>query len=422
MKGRRKKLTALFLCMALTAALTACAGKDEGAAYSGEPAVQSEADAETSYSEISETGSRQEPSVSGEGGTHESTEEDGVDLGDRAGGEADTDSNILIAYFTWAENTHVENPEAVDVDATTSASVLLPGNTAKMANWIRERVGGDLFSIVVTEPYSDDYDECLDRAADEKAENARPELVNHVENMREYDVIFLGFPNWWYTAPMAIFSFIEEYDFSGKTIIPFCAHGTGGLAGSVKDITAALPDSAEVLEPIGVYRPDVDSAQPAINDWLDRLGYTEEKQAESGMENDVTATMKAEVESKAKTTEMKVKITVGDTELTAVMEDNATTQALIEQMPMTLPMMDLYGREMCYRYGAYALPTDNLQSDGYEVGDLAYWAPGGSLVILYKQNGEQFERQHLGHIESGVEVFEDTGDVDVTFELMEPIQ
>ena len=204
------------------------------------------------------------------------------------------------------------------------------------------------------------------------------------------------YPNWWYTAPMAIFSFIEEYDFSGKTIIPFCAHGTGGLAGSVKDITDALPDSAEVLEPIGVYRPDVDSAQPVINEWLDRLGFAE-----------------------TETADIKIKITVGDTELTAVMDDNATTQALIEQMPMTLPMMDLYGREMCYRYGAYALPTDNLWSDGYEVGDLAYWAPGGSLVILYKQNGEQFERQHLGHIESGVEVFEDTGDVDVTFELME---
>lgn len=117
--------------------------------------------------------------------------------------------------------------------------------------------------------------------------------------------------------------------------------------------------------------------------------------------------------------EMQIKITVGDTELFATLEDNATTQAIVEQMPMTLPMMDLYGREMCYRYGAYALPTDNLQSDGYEVGDIAYWAPGGSLVILYEQNGEQFERQHLGHIDSGVEIFQDTGDVDVTFELVE---
>lgn len=192
-----------------------------------------------------------------------------------------SETNILIAYFTWAENTRVENPEAVDVDATISASVLAPGNTAKMAGWIQERVGGDLFSIVVTEPYSEDYDECLDRAADEKAAGARPELVNHVENMEDYDVIFLGFPNWWYTAPMAVFSFIEEYDLSGKTVIPFCAHGTGGLASSVKDITDALPDSAEVLEPIGVYRPDVDSAQSVINEWLDSLGYMEKSMTQA---------------------------------------------------------------------------------------------------------------------------------------------
>ena len=117
--------------------------------------------------------------------------------------------------------------------------------------------------------------------------------------------------------------------------------------------------------------------------------------------------------------EMRIRITVGDTELYANLEDNATTRAWVEQMPMTLSMQDLYGREMCYRYGADAMPTEELRSDGYEVGDIAYWPPRGSLVILYAQNGEQFERQHLGHIESGVEIFETTGDVDVTFEMME---
>ena len=203
MKEKRKKLTALFLCAALIAALTACAGKDEGPAHSGEPAVQSEAESsssETSDLETSKTDNRQESSLSGENKAGENTEETEAEA---------PDTNILIAYFTWAENTHVENPEAVDVDATTSASVLPPGNTAKMANWIRERAGGDLFSIVVEEPYSDDYDGCLDRAADEKAENARPELVDHVENMQEYDVIFLGYPNWWYTAPTVILIFIS---------------------------------------------------------------------------------------------------------------------------------------------------------------------------------------------------------------------
>jgi len=177
-------------------------------------------------------------------------------------------ANILIAYFTWAENTYVDDPDSVDVDATTSASVLLPGNAAKLANWIQQEVGGDLFSIVVEEPYSSDYDECLDRAADEKAADARPALVGHVEDMSQYDIVFLGFPNWWYTVPMAVHSFLDEYDFSGKTIVPFVTHGTGGLASTIEDIATDLPDSVTMLDPIGVYRPDVDNSQQAVLDWL----------------------------------------------------------------------------------------------------------------------------------------------------------
>ncbi len=192
-------------------------------------------------------------------------------------------SNILIAYFTWAENTYVENPDSVDTDATTSASVLPPGNAAKIAGWIQEETGGDLFSIVVTEPYSSDYDECLDRAADEKAERARPQLLYHVDNMEDYDIVFLGFPNWWYTVPMAVHSFLEEYDFSGKTVVPFVTHGTGGLSNTVSDVTAALSDSATVLEPIGVYRPEVDGSRPKVQEWLGSLGLEIKEQAQRGM-------------------------------------------------------------------------------------------------------------------------------------------
>lgn len=131
-----------------------------------------------------------------------------------------------------------------------------------------------------------------------------------------------------------------------------------------------------------------------------------------------TTTAESVTESDTGTSDnIKIRITVGATELYAELENNATTSALIEQMPMTLPMQDLYGREMCYRYGADALPTDELRSDRYEVGDIVYWPPSGSLVILYAQNGEQFARQHLGNIESGVEIFETTGDIDVTFDI-----
>ena len=156
----------------------------------------------------------------------------------------------------------------VDVDATTSASVLAPGNAAKLASWIQQEGGGDLHSIVVEEPYSSDYDECLDRAADEKADNARPALASHVDNMEDYDIVFLGFPNWWYTLPMPVLTFVEEYDWSGKTVVPFVTHGTGGLSGTIRDLTAALPEDVTILEPIGVYRPEVDDSQTAVQAWI----------------------------------------------------------------------------------------------------------------------------------------------------------
>ena len=186
------------------------------------------------------------------------------------------ETKILIAYFTWAENTVVDDPSAVDVDATTSASVLAPGHVAQMAGWIQSETGGDLFSIVAAEPYSSDYDECLDRAADEKADSARPTLTGTVRNMADYNVIFLGYPDWWGTCPMAVFTFLDSYDFTGKTVIPFCAHGTSGLAASVRDIRAALPD-VTVLDAVGVQRPGMDTpldtARSTVTSWLADLDY-----------------------------------------------------------------------------------------------------------------------------------------------------
>lgn len=199
---------------------------------------------------------------------------------DTAEGEVDTENEsadteetkILIAYFTWADNTVLTDQE-IDLDAVTSASLVSPGNTEILAEWIGQETGGDLFSITVMEPYPADYDECLDRAALENAENARPELSSHVEDMDAYDTVFLGFPNWYYSLPMPVFSFLEEYDFSGKTVIPFCAHGTGGLAGTIQDLEAALPESAVVAEPFDAERSEIAGSQPQLKEWLDELGY-----------------------------------------------------------------------------------------------------------------------------------------------------
>jgi hypothetical protein len=114
----------------------------------------------------------------------------------------------------------------------------------------------------------------------------------------------------------------------------------------------------------------------------------------------------------------KLKSTAGNQEMIATLEDNATTRALVKKLPMTLSMQNLYAREMCYHYGAGSLPTANLRSDHYEVGDIIYWPPKGSFVLLYAQNGEQFERQQIGHIDAGVEMFKQAGDVEVKFELL----
>lgn len=283
-----KRWFVLFLCICTAVSLASCGGGGNGQASGSRFQTTESGQTQAEQPDLTQPESGQ----SNEGNRNEvPVQADG------------SDNRILIAYFTWADNTVVEDEEAAiesalshyesvgdsgnyeGIDATSSASIVVPGNTAQMAEWIQERTDGDLFSIVVSEPYSSNYDECLDRAADEKAEDARPELAVHVEDMGQYDTIFLGFPNWWSSAPMAVFSFIEEYDFSGKTVIPFCAHGTGGIARSVRDITAALPDSAKILEPIGVYRLDIRSSQPVIDEWLESLGF-EERETSPNMENE----------------------------------------------------------------------------------------------------------------------------------------
>ena len=180
------------------------------------------------------------------------------------------ESGVLVAYFSWADNAVIEG----EVDAVASPSVTAPGNVQQLAQWVSERTGGDLFSIQVTEPYSSDWDACLERANQERAEDARPELTASVEQLERYDTVFLGYPNWWYGVPMALLSFLEENDLSDKQVYLFCSHGTGGLASSVEQIDEALPDSTALSENIfDVYEEDAASSQQDILAWLEELGY-----------------------------------------------------------------------------------------------------------------------------------------------------
>ena len=183
--------------------------------------------------------------------------------------QEETNSNILVAYFSWADNAILED----DVDAVSSPSVIAPGNVQELAGWVQEETGGDLFSIRVAEPYSSDWDECLARANQERGDHARPALMERVENLDQYNTVFLGYPNWWYGVPMALLTFLEETDLSGKQVYLFCSHGTGGLANSVEIITEAVPGATICNNIFDCYEEEAPFSQADIQRWVSELGY-----------------------------------------------------------------------------------------------------------------------------------------------------
>jgi flavodoxin len=160
------------------------------------------------------------------------------------------ESNMLVVYFSWG------------------------GNTRSIAKEIHQKAGGDIFEIELVRPYSSNYNTCLDEAKRDQETQARPALKTHVADMGKYDVIFLGYPNWWASIPMPIASFLEEYDLSGKTIIPFCSHGGGRLGQSVSAIAKLSPRS-KILEALSVHYGGGSSLRNDISAWLRKIGIAE---------------------------------------------------------------------------------------------------------------------------------------------------
>ncbi len=181
---------------------------------------------------------------------------------------------VLIAYFSRVGNT--DFPE--DVDAVSSASLNvqngeLAGNTEVVAQMIGQETQGDLFRIETEKRYPAEYDELVDYGRNEPEEDARPALSSHIDDMESYDIVFLGYPNWWFDMPMAVYSFLEEYDFSGKTVIPFCTHGGSRFSDTIAALETALPE-AEILEGFEVYGEDAAAAQDEVLAWLEELNRT----------------------------------------------------------------------------------------------------------------------------------------------------
>lgn len=166
----------------------------------------------------------------------------------------------LIAYYSRKGNNYVSGK-----------IVNLPvGNTKVVANIIREITGGDTFQIDTVKSYPKDYAATTNVAKKELNENARPELSGHVENMESYNVIFLGYPNWWGTMPMPVFTFLEEYDLSGKTIVPFCTHEGSGIGRSENDITKLCPE-AILLKGLAIHGSRVNDAKKDVEGWLELI-------------------------------------------------------------------------------------------------------------------------------------------------------
>ena len=167
----------------------------------------------------------------------------------------------LIAYYSRRGENYVGG-----------SIVSLPtGNTEVAVQTIQKLTGADTFRIDTLKPYPADYHRTTELARQELRQQARPEIVSQVDNMGDYEVIILGYPNWWATMPMAVFTFLEAHDLSGKTILPLCTHEGSGLGRSREDIRKLCP-GAKVLDGLAIRGSDVHRAQGAITGWLRTSG------------------------------------------------------------------------------------------------------------------------------------------------------
>ena len=163
----------------------------------------------------------------------------------------------MIAYYSRADENYVNG----------QLKTLSVGNTEVAAAMIHELTGADLFKIEPIQAYAKDYNTCIAEAQADQRRNARPELKRYPDSLDGYDTIYLGYPNYWGTMPMAVFTFLERFDFSGKTIFPFCTHEGSGMGGSERDIKRLCP-GAKVEKGLAIHGGNVKNARPAIQKWL----------------------------------------------------------------------------------------------------------------------------------------------------------
>lgn len=249
-----EKIITVFSAILLCLSLTACG--------SGEPASAPSV-AERDKSIVQEMLNEQDSKTDETKADDKQSDDSAVTTQADTEAPADSDgTNVHVAYFSRADENY-------------SVGTVEVGNTQILAEYIADEVGADSFHIETVNAYPADYDDCCDVAKQELADKARPEIQGSVENMEQYDIIFLGYPIWWGDMPMAVYTFMDSYELSDKVIIPFCTHEGSSLSGT--DSTIADYTGAQVLTAIDMRGSTAqelnDDTKQTVRDWLDGLGF-----------------------------------------------------------------------------------------------------------------------------------------------------
>lgn len=243
----------------------------------------------------------------------------------------------------------------------------------------------------------------------EMDQDALPELKDSELDMSAYDTIFIGYPIWATDAPRAVFSFLAEYDLSGKTIIPFCTHDGYGSGSSFGNIAAEVPNAAAVMEGLSIEASDVSGAETMVSQWLEKIGVGSQgaaTQAEGVEQSEQTA----------------IQITIGDTVLDGVLYDTALANEIREQFPLTISAAGFGGREF---YGGVDFYPENVEGGQktFENGDITYCEAHHNMAIFYAQTDDpvlSVDVIPIGKVTSDLAVFDELpGSVDITFSLAE---
>lgn len=228
-----KKLVSIFMVLTLLLSFAACSNNTNNEGSSSAP-QQSSTPNSTPAEESNNQNDSSIPSEESSNPNDSST-------------PTETGAKSLVVYFSWS------------------------GNTENVAKSIQTQTDADIFEIVPATPYSDDYDTVVDLAQEEQRNNARPAISNSIESIEQYDVIYVGFPNWWGDMPMILYTFFDTYDLSGKTVALFCTSGGSGLSGTVNEVKTLEPN-ATVTEGLHIGSGSSSNPDSAVSEWLNDIG------------------------------------------------------------------------------------------------------------------------------------------------------